>query len=108
MMPDIAAFLSVMAIGIIGLVSNGIHAVNNSPMAQAMIQQQGPPSESAFWKVIYYLWPKLSEAQNFASSLIGGEGLGETASLYPLINVIAFCLLLGALLFQRFANEDVI
>jgi ABC-type transport system involved in multi-copper enzyme maturation permease subunit len=108
MMPDIAAFLSVIAIGIIGLVSNGIHAVNNSPMAQAMMQQQGPQSESAFWKIIYYLWPKLSEAQNYASSFIGGEGLGETASLYPLINVIVYCLILGVLLFWRFTNEDVV
>jgi len=108
MMPDIAALLSVMLIGIIGVVSDGIHAVSHSPMAQAMMQQQGSQSDSTFWKVIYYLWPKLSGAQHFASSFIGGEGLGEPASLYPLINVIVYCLILGALLIQRFAKEDIV
>jgi len=108
MMPDIAALLSVMLIGIIGLVSNGIHAVSNSPMAQAMMQQQGSQSDSAFWKTVYYLWPKLSEAQSFASSFISGEKLGEPASIYPLINIIAYCIILGALLFWRFANEDIV
>ena len=107
MMPDIAALLSVMAVGIIGIISDAIHAVSSS-MAQAVMQQQGQQSGSAFWKVIYYLWPKLSGAQHFASSFIGGEELSEPASLYPLINVIVYCLILGALLIQRFANEDIV
>ncbi len=107
MMPDIAALLSVMAIGIIGAVSEGIHAVSNSPMAQ-MMMQQGQQSDFTFWGMVYYLWPKLSGAQHFASSFIGGEVFSQPASVYSLINVTVYCLILGALLFWRFAKEDVV
>jgi len=108
MMPDIAAFLSVMGIGIVGVVADGLHAVSQSPMAQAMIQQPGAQSDLTFWKVIYYLWPKLSGTQHYASSFIGSGGFSELSSVYPLLNIITYCLILGALLFQRFRNEDVV
>lgn len=108
MMPDTAALLSVMAVGIIGLVSEAMHSVGNSPMMQAMMQQQSPQQEFTFRSVVYYLWPKLSGAQHFASALIGGESPGEPASLYPLMNVIIYCLILGALLFKRFAQEEIV
>jgi ABC-type transport system involved in multi-copper enzyme maturation permease subunit len=107
MMPDIAALLSVMAIGIIGAVFEGIHAVSHGPMAQLM-KQQGQQSDSSFWSVVYFLWPKLSGVQHFASSFIGGEIFSEPASVSSLINIIIYGLVLGVLLFKRFANEDIV
>ncbi|MGP8152588.1 MAG: ABC transporter permease [Smithella sp.] len=108
MMSDVAAFLCVMGIGIAGVVADGMYAVSNNPMAQAMMQQQASQSDFTFWKVIYYLWPKLSGAQHFASSFIGSERFGEPCSVYPLINIIIYCLIIGALLFQRFRKEDIV
>jgi len=105
LMSDIFAFLCVLGIGIVGVVADGIYALSHSPMAQAMIGQSGSQSDWTFWKAIYYLWPKLSGAERFASSFIGGEGL---ASIYPLINVLFYVLILGTLLFWRFRNEDII
>jgi ABC-type transport system involved in multi-copper enzyme maturation permease subunit len=108
MMPDIAAFLCVMGIGIFGYVADGIFAMSHSPMGQAMMQQPHSQSDLTFWNVVYYLWPKLSGAQQFASSLINREGFQGLLSLYPLINVLIYVLILGALLFWRFSNEDII
>jgi hypothetical protein len=77
-------------------------------MGQAMMQQPHSQSDLTFWNVVYYLWPKLSGAQQFASSLINSEGFQGLLSLYPLINVLIYVLILGALLFWRFSNEDII
>jgi ABC-type transport system involved in multi-copper enzyme maturation permease subunit len=108
LMPDIVAFLCVMSIGIVSFVADGIFAISHSQMAQAMMQQPGPRSDLTGWKAVYYLWPKLSGTQQFASSFIGGEGVHGFGSIYPLINVLIYCLVLGALLFRRFRNEDII
>jgi ABC-type transport system involved in multi-copper enzyme maturation permease subunit len=108
LMPDIVAFLCVMGIGIVGFVADGIFAISHSQMAQAMIQQPGSQSDLTWWKVVYYLWPKLSGTQQFASSFIGSEGFHEFGSMYPLINVLIYGLILGTLLFRRFRNEDII
>jgi ABC-type transport system involved in multi-copper enzyme maturation permease subunit len=106
MMPDIAALLCVIGIGIVGLVADGIFAMSHGPMGQAMMQQHAQ-SDLTLWQIIYYLWPKLSGGQRFASSLIGAEGSGGLASVYPLINILIYCLVFGALLFWRFRQEDV-
>ena len=108
LMPDIVAFLCVMGIGIIGFVADGIFAIIHSQMAQVMIQQHGSQSDMTLWKAVYYLWPKLSGTQQFASSLIGSEGFHGFISIYPLINVLIYVLILGTLLFRRFRNEDII
>jgi ABC-type transport system involved in multi-copper enzyme maturation permease subunit len=108
MMPDIAALLCVMGIGIFGYVAEGIFAMSHSPVGQAMMQQPHSQTDLTFWNVVYYLWPKLSGAQQFASSLINREGFQGLLSLYPLINVLFYVLILGALLFWRFRNEDII
>jgi len=108
MMPDIAAFLCVMGIGIFSFVADGIFAVSHSPMAQAMMQQRGLQSDMTGWTIGYYLWPKLSGTQHLASSFIGSEGFHGFGSVYPFINIIIYCFFLGALLFWRFRNEDII
>jgi ABC-type transport system involved in multi-copper enzyme maturation permease subunit len=109
MMPDIVAFLCVLGIGIISFFADVIFAISHSQMAQAMVQQPGSPSDWTGWRVVYYLWPKLSGTQHFASSFIGGsEGLHGFGSIYPLINILIYGLIIGVLLFWRFRNEDII
>jgi ABC-type transport system involved in multi-copper enzyme maturation permease subunit len=108
--PDFIAFLCVMGIGVVDLVADGLYALSRSPMAQAMIpQSEGYAHASLSWvTVVHYVWPKLSGAQHFASTFIGGEEFHGFASLYPLINVILYCLILSALLFRRFGEEEII
>lgn len=108
LMSDIIAFLCMMGIGIVSFVADGIFAMSQSQMGQAMMQQSGSASDLSGWKVIYYLWPKLSGIQQVASSLIGREGFHGFLSIYPFINVLIYALILGALLFWRFRNEDII
>ena len=108
LMPDIIAFLCVMGIGIVGFVADGIFTLSHSQMAQAMIQQPDSQLDLTWWKFVYYLWPKLSGTQQFASSFIGNEGFHGFGSIYPLINVLIYGLILGTLLFRRFRHEDII
>ena len=107
LMPDIAAFICFMGIGVFSFVADGIAAVTRSPAMQAMMQQQGPQSDWSWWKTLYYAWPKLSGTQQFASSLISHDASFAFGAIYPLLNVAIFILLLGALLFRRFRNEDI-
>lgn len=110
LMADIAAFLSVMAIAVGGFVLEGIYAISHSQMAQMMMQRSGADqqSELTLWKLIYYVWPKLPGVQHLASTLISGETIPGIGAIYPLINILLYCLILGSLLFRRFRNEDII
>jgi ABC-type transport system involved in multi-copper enzyme maturation permease subunit len=105
LMSDIVAFLCVLGVGAVGFVADGIAAASHSQIAQAMLQQ--PSSDLTWWKVVYVVWPKLLGVQQVASSLIESESSHGFGSLYPLINVLVYCLILGALLFKRFRNEDI-
>ncbi|MDD2272493.1 MAG: ABC-2 transporter permease [Desulfuromonadaceae bacterium] len=110
LMPDIIAFLCVLGIGIVGFVGDGIAAASHSQIAQALVQQSTnhPQSDLTWWKVVYLLWPKLLGVQQLASSLIGRESFHGFGPPYPLVNVLLYCLILGALLFKRFRNEDIV
>ena len=111
LMPDIVAFLSVLAVGVVGFIADGIAAASHSQIAQAIVQQSGgqPPSDLTWWKIVYFFWPKLLGVQQLASSLIERESLFHGfGHIYPLANVLLYCLILGALLFKRFRNEDIV
>ena len=110
LMPDIVAFLCVLGVAVVGFVADGVAAVSHSPLAQAMLQQPGtlPQSDVTWWKVVYYFWPKLLGVQQLASSLIESGSFHGSGPAYPLINVLLYCLVLGALLFRRFRNEDIV
>jgi ABC-type transport system involved in multi-copper enzyme maturation permease subunit len=109
LMPDIVAFLCVLGVGIVGFVADGIAAASQSQIAQAIMQQSGAGMQSdvTWWKVVYYVWPKLLGVQQSAASLIGNELLIEFGRLYPFINVLLYILILGAVLFLRFRKEDI-
>jgi ABC-type transport system involved in multi-copper enzyme maturation permease subunit len=110
LMPDIVAFLCVLGVGVVGFVADGIAAASHSQIGQALVQQSGshPQSNLAWWKVVYFLWPKLLGVQQLASSLIDGESIHGFGPIYPLVNVLLYCLILGALLFKRFRSEDIV
>jgi len=107
MLPDIAAFLSAVGIGIVSLALNGIYSFSQSQMGQMMVQQSADHAPSGFtwWKAVYYLWPNIFGTQYFATSLIGNEG---GVPIYPLINILLYTLILGALLLWRFGKEDIV
>jgi ABC-type transport system involved in multi-copper enzyme maturation permease subunit len=110
LMPDIVAFLCVTGIGVVGFIIDGIYALSHSQMAQAMISQSDahPRAVLSWGEIIYYVWPKLSGMQYFASALAGGEGYQGFGYVYPLINVLLYCLILGALLLRCFRHEEII
>ncbi len=110
LMSDIIAFLCLLGVGVAGFVADGIVAASHSQIAQAIVQQPGGHAQSdlAWWKVVYFLWPKLLAVQQLSSSLFESESHQGVGSLYPLLNVLLYCLLLGTLLFKRFRNEDIV
>jgi len=109
LMPDIIAFLCVLGVGVVGFVADGIAAASHSQIAQALQQPTGhPQSDLTWWKVVYFFWPKLLGVQQLASSLIESGSSHGFGPIYPLINVLVYCLILGALLFKRFRNEDIV
>lgn len=110
MMSDIVAFLCVLGVGVVGFVADGIAAASHSQIAQAIVQQSSghPQSELTWWKVVYIFWPKLLGVQQLAASLIDSESSHGFGSIYPLINILAYCFILGALLFKRIKNEDIV
>ncbi len=110
LMPDIVAFLCVLGIGIVSFVGDGIAAASHSQIAQTMMQHSAgqQPSELTWWKVVYFFWPKLLGVQQSAVSLLGSEPFHGLESLYPFINILLYCLVLGALLFRCFRNEDIV
>jgi ABC-type transport system involved in multi-copper enzyme maturation permease subunit len=107
-MPDIAAFLCFMGIGIVSFLAEGIYSITHSHMMQVMTQQSSsyPDSGLAWWKIVYYLWPKLSGTQQWASSLIGNEAFHGFGPVHPLLNILFYCLILGSFLFWKFRNAD--
>jgi ABC-type transport system involved in multi-copper enzyme maturation permease subunit len=110
LMPDIVAFLCVLGVGIVSFVADAIAAAGHSQIAQAIVQQAAghPQSDVTWWKVVYVIWPKLLGVQQLASSLIESESSHGFGPIYPLINILVYCLILGALLFRRFRNEDIV
>ena len=110
LMPDIIAFLCVLGVGAVGFVADGIAAASHSQIAQTMLQQPGgsPQSDLTWWKVVYYVWPKLLGVQQLAASLIESKSFHGFSTIYPLMNVLLYCLILGALLFKRFRNEEIV
>ncbi|MDQ5985288.1 MAG: hypothetical protein CSYNP_00996 [Syntrophus sp. SKADARSKE-3] len=108
LMPDIAAFLSAIGIGLAGFAADGIHAVSQSPMGQMMMQQDAYTKTGvSLWDVLYYGWPKISGLQRLAASMISEEGFSSMGGLYPLINIFLYCLILGYLLYRRFDRIDI-
>lgn len=109
LMPDIVAFLCVLGVGVAGFLADGIAAVSQSQVAHMVVRQPGaaPHGDLTWWKVVYYAWPKLLAVQQEAASLFGSVPFQGFGSLYPFVNVLLYCLVLGAALVLRFGKEDI-
>ena len=77
-------------------------------MGQALMPSAGPQSGLGGWTVFYWLWPQISGTERLGSSLIAWQGFPGFMSVYPLINILAYVVVLGALLFWRFDREDIV
>ena len=106
LMPETAAFLCIIGIAVVGLIIDGINALGSSQIAQTMTDST--QTDLSLGKILYYVWPKLSGMQYFASSFIGGGGFQGLWSVYPLFNVLLYCLILCALLLWRFRKEEIV
>lgn len=107
-MPDVMAFLCVTGIAIISFVADGIFNFSRSSMGQALMQPSGSASDIGGWTVFYWLWPQIAGTERFGSSLLAWEGFPGFMSVYPLVNILAYVVVLGALLFRRFDREDIV
>lgn len=109
-LPDFVAFMAAMAAILTSYVSHGVHALNQSRMLESIMRPQGAgeSTDVTASTVIYYLWPKLSELQIAAASLIDPGGSCGWGEIYPFLNVIAYGLVLTALLLWRFRNAEIL
>jgi len=107
-MPDVMAFLSVTGSALVSFVADGIFTLSRSSMGQALMPSASPQSGLGGWTVFYWLWPQISGTERLGSSLIAWQGFPGFLSVYPLINILAYVVVLGALLFRRFNREDIV
>jgi ABC-type transport system involved in multi-copper enzyme maturation permease subunit len=110
LLPEAMVFLCILGVGTISFFGDGIYAVSQSQAAQAMMQHSGgaAPSGLTWWKVVYFVWPKLFALQQWAASFIGDVAFHGFGPVPPLVNVLVYCVILGVLLYLRFEAEDIV
>jgi ABC-type transport system involved in multi-copper enzyme maturation permease subunit len=108
--PDFLAFLAILGVGVVSFIGHGVEAVAQNPMVQSAMQQSGAQGAHGlpWWKAAWILWPKLGGLQVAASSLIGSESFSAGALVSPLVNVVVFCCVLGALCYIGFSREEIV
>lgn len=108
--PDFLAFLAILGVGVVSFIGHGVEAVAQNPMVQSAMQQSGAQGAHGlpWWKAAWILWPKLGGLQVAASSLIGSESFSAGALVNPLVNVVVFCCVLGALCYIGFSREEIV
>ena len=108
--PDFLAFLAILGVGVISFIGHGVEAAAQNPMVQSAMQQSGAQGAPGlpWWKAAWILWPKLGGLQVTASSLIGSESFSAGALANPLVNVVVYCCVLGALCFIGFSREEIV
>ena len=109
-LPDFLAFLAILGVGVVSFVGHGVEAAAQNPLVQSAMQQSGAQGAHGlpWWKAAWILWPKLGGLQVTASSLIGGESFSAGALVNPLVNVVVFCCVLGALCYLGFSREEIV
>jgi ABC-type transport system involved in multi-copper enzyme maturation permease subunit len=107
---EVVAFLSIVGVGVVGLVIDGISALSSSQIVHTMaIGANGlNQPDLSLGRILYYVWPKLYGLQHLASSFISGEGAEGFRSIYPLFNILLYCLILGVLLLRRFKTKEIV
>ena len=109
-LPDFLAFLAIMGVGVVSFIGHGVEAAAQNPMVQSAMQQSDAQGAHGlpWWKAAWILWPKLGGLQVTASSLIGSESFSAGALVNPLVNVVVFCCVLGALCYIGFSREEIV
>jgi ABC-type transport system involved in multi-copper enzyme maturation permease subunit len=109
-LPDFLAFLAILGVGVVSFIGHGVEAAARNPLVQSAMQQSGAQGAHGFtwWKAAWILWPKLGGLQVTASSLIGSESFSAGALVSPLVNVVVFCCVLGALCYIGFSREEIV
>jgi ABC-type transport system involved in multi-copper enzyme maturation permease subunit len=99
-MSDVAAFLCLVGIGVIGMIIDGVSLVSG--------QMGGVPAigDLSVSRIVSRVWPKLLAMESFASSFIGDGGHQSILSFYPLFNIIFYCFIFWVLLLYRFGREE--
>jgi ABC-type transport system involved in multi-copper enzyme maturation permease subunit len=110
-MPDMMAFLAATGIGVASSATDWVYSMyaGGRELMDAMMLQQGAsmPEGHTWGKIICYIWPKLSGLNKIAASLIGSTfEFKGFISVYPVVNLLVYCLIFGALLLWRFNKED--
>jgi ABC-type transport system involved in multi-copper enzyme maturation permease subunit len=108
--PDFLAFLAIVGVGVVSFIGHGVEAAAQNPMVQSALQQSGAQGAHGlpWWKAAWILWPKLGGLQVAASSLIGSESFSAGALVNPLVNVVVYCCVLGALCYIGFSREEIV
>ncbi len=108
--PDFLAFLAILVVGVVSFIGHGVEAMAQNPMVQSAMQQPGAQGSHGmlWWKAAWILWPKLGGLQITASSVIGGDSLSAGALVNPLVNVVVYCCVLGALCYVGFSREEIV
>jgi len=105
LLPDFVAFMTVAAVIVISFVSHGVHALNQSQMLQMTAQ----PQDGVTWTtVMYYLWPKISELQIAAATVINPGSSCGWSEIYAFLNISAYGLVLTGLLLWRFKRAEIL
>ena len=109
-LPEFLSFLAILGVGVVSFIGHGVEAAAQNPMVQSAMQQSGAQGAhgSSWWKTAWILWPKLGGLQVTASSLIGSESLSAGALVNPLVNVVVYCCILGALCYIGFSREEIV
>jgi ABC-type transport system involved in multi-copper enzyme maturation permease subunit len=109
-LPEFLAFLAILGVGVVSFIGHGVEAAAQNPMVQSAMQQSGAQGAHGFpwWKAAWILWPKLGGLQVTASSLIGSESFSAGALVNPLVNVVVYCCILGALCYIGFSREEIV
>ena len=107
MLPDIVAFLCAVGIGLASLAANSIYTLSDSRPTAGDDAAICGSRTIGLYRVAscLRLMAESIGTQQSASSLIGNDGGGP---VYPLMNVLFYCLILGILLFLRFRNEEIV
>jgi ABC-type transport system involved in multi-copper enzyme maturation permease subunit len=108
--PDFLAFLAILGVGVVSFIGRGVEAVAQNTMVQSAMPQSGGPGVHGvpWWKAAWILWPKLGGLQVAASSVIGGDSFSAGALVNPLVNVVVYCCVLGALCYVGFSREEIV
>lgn len=108
-LPDVVAFLCALGIVAAGWIADLFYQLSHNPMTQAMLHQTGGAvlPDLTWGKMVYFLWPKVTATQQWVASLLGIAGLQGISALYPLCNVLLYCLVLAILLIRLFRKEEI-